>query len=131
MTRELTTLQRERISEWLRLGDDERADDAIVKITSATGRPIATLNAAWLKSLVVDGVPAGEATPQVLPTRAEVEQALDWWGKSHKGGARWVQLRGADGTLGPQCLIDEPFLDFLLRSYHFAAPLPDGGRNDG
>lgn len=55
MARELTQLQRNQIDAWLHFGadeEDERADDAIVKLTSATGRAICTLNAAWLKSLV-------------------------------------------------------------------------------
>ena len=46
--------QRTQVLDWIHFGDsgeDERADDAIVKLTSATGRPICSLNAAWLKEL--------------------------------------------------------------------------------
>ncbi len=65
---ELTHPQRERIAEWLRLGDDdERADDAIVKIISASGRPICSLTAAWLKALVT--VPHPTAS-DIAPERA-------------------------------------------------------------
>ncbi len=70
--RYLTELQRERIMEWLGIdyGDDgaEKADDAIVKLTDAAGRPIATLNAEWLKSLVVD-TPADAGMPTVDEAR--------------------------------------------------------------
>jgi hypothetical protein len=65
--RYLTELQRERIMAWLGTdyGDDgaEKADDAIVKLTDAAGRPIATLNAEWLKSLVTDDATTLGVTP--------------------------------------------------------------------
>lgn len=65
-THSLPEPQLTQVLDWIHFGDageDERADDAIVKLTSATGRPICSLNAAWLKALAVASVEGKQSGP--------------------------------------------------------------------
>lgn len=65
-THALPEQQLTQVLNWIHFGDsgeDERADDAIVKITSATGRPICSLNAGWLKALAAATVEGKQSGP--------------------------------------------------------------------
>lgn len=49
---ELPALAANSLEEWLDNGGDERADDAIIKLTDAKGTPIAHVTADWMRRLL-------------------------------------------------------------------------------